>query len=45
MMTKGIIVVAAFAFAVAFVILNAKVAQSDNDRASNPTIRTLALQY
>ena len=45
MMTKGIIVVAAFAFALAFGILNAKVAQSDNDRASNPTIRTLALQY
>ena len=45
MMTKSIIIVAAFAFAVAFGILNAKVAQSDNDRASNPTIRTLALQY
>ena len=45
MMTKSIIVVAAFAFAVAFGILNAKVAQSDNDRASSPTIRTLALQY
>jgi hypothetical protein len=43
MMTKSIIVVAAFAFAVAFAILNAKVAQSD--RASNPTIRTLALKY
>jgi hypothetical protein len=45
MMTKSIIVVGGFAFAVAFGILNAKVAQSDNDRASNPTIRTLALQY
>ena len=45
MMTKSIIVVAAFAFAVAFSMLNAKVAQSDNDRARNPTIRTLALQY
>ena len=41
MMTKGIIVVVAFAFA----ILNAKVAQSDDDRASSPTIRTLAVQY
>jgi hypothetical protein len=45
MMTKGMIVVAAFAFAVAFATLNAKVAQSDNDRASSPTIRTMALQY
>ena len=45
MMTRSIIVVAAFAFTVAFAILNAKVAQSDNDRASNPTIRTMALQY
>ncbi len=45
MMTKGIVVVAAFAFALAFGILNARVAQSDNDRASSPTIRTMALQY
>ena len=45
MMTKSIIVAAAFVFAVAFGILNAQVAQSDNDRASNPTIRTMALQY
>jgi len=45
MMAKGIIVVAAFAFAVAFATLNAKVAQSDNDRASSPTMRTLALHY
>ena len=45
MMTKAIILIAAFAFAVAFGILNARVAQSDNDRASGPTIRTLALQY
>src|SRR5262249_28701298 len=26
-------------------ILNAKVAQSDNDRASSPTMRTVALHY
>ena len=45
MMTKGIITVAAFVFAIAFGILNAKVAQSDNDRASHPTIRTLPLPY
>jgi hypothetical protein len=45
MMTKGIIVVAALVFAVAFGILNAKVAQSGNDRASHPTITTLPLQY
>jgi hypothetical protein len=45
MMTKGIIVVAAFAFALTFGILSAQVAQSDNDRASSPTIRTMALQY
>jgi hypothetical protein len=45
MMTKSIMIVAAFVLAVAFGILNAKVAQSDNDRASSPTIRTLALQY
>ena len=45
MTTKGIITVAAFVFAIAFGILNAKVAQSDNDRASNPTIRTLLLLY
>jgi hypothetical protein len=44
MMTKGIIVAAAFVFALAFGVLNAKVAQSDNDRASNPTVRT-SLQY
>ena len=44
-MTRSIIVVAAFAFTVAFAILNAKVAQSDNDRASGPTIGTLALHY
>jgi len=44
MMTRSTIVVAAFAFTVAFGI-NAKVAQSDNDRASGPTIRTLAVQY
>jgi hypothetical protein len=45
MMTRSIVAVAAFVFAVAFGILNAKVAQSDNDRASGPTIRTLAVQY
>ena len=44
-MTKGIIIVAAFAFALTFGILTAKVAQSDNDKASNPTMRTLAVQY
>jgi len=43
MMTKGIIAVAAaFMFALTVGILTA---QSSNDRASNPTIRTLALQY
>jgi hypothetical protein len=45
MMSKSLMVVAALAFAVAFGVLNAKVAQSDNDRAGSPTIRTLALQY
>jgi hypothetical protein len=45
MRTKSIIVVAAFVFAVAFGILKAKVAQSDNDRASSPTIRTMSLLY
>ena len=44
-MTKAMIVVAAVAFALTFGILNAQVAQSDNDRASSPTIRTMALQY
>ena len=46
MMTKGIIAVAAaFMFALTVGILTAKMAESGNDRASNPTIRTLALQY
>ena len=46
MMTKGIIaVVAAFLFALTVGILTANLAQSGNDRASGPTIRTLALQY
>ena len=46
MTSKGIIVaVAAFMFALTLGMLTAKVAQSDNDRASNPTIRTMALQY
>jgi hypothetical protein len=43
MMTKGIIAVAAaFLFALTVGILTA---ESGNDKASNPTIRTLALQY
>jgi hypothetical protein len=45
MMTKGIIAAVAFMFALTFGMLTAKVAQSDNDRASNPTIRTMVLQY
>jgi hypothetical protein len=45
MMTKAMIVVAAFAFALTFGIFSAQIAQSDNDRASSPTIRTMALQY
>ena len=45
MMTKSMFFIASFVFAVAFGILNAKVAQSDNDRASHPTIRTLPVQY
>jgi hypothetical protein len=46
MMTKGMIAaVAACMFALTFGMLTAKVAQSDDDRASNPTIRTLTLQY
>jgi hypothetical protein len=45
MMTKGIIV-ARRRIHVRFDVWHAaKVAQSDNDRASNPTIRTMALQY
>ena len=43
MMTKNIIIVAAmFLFALTVGILTA---ESVNDRASNPTIPTLALQY
>jgi hypothetical protein len=45
MTTKGIIAVAAaflFAFALTVGILTA---ESGNDRASNPTIQTLPLQY
>ena len=43
MMTKGIIaVVAAFLFALTVGMLTA---ESGNDKASNPTIHTLALQY
>ena len=43
MMTKGIIIVAAaFVFALTVGMLTA---ESGNDRASSPTIRTLVLQY
>jgi hypothetical protein len=43
MMTRGIIIAAtAFMFALTVGILTA---ETSNDRASNPTIRTLALQY
>jgi hypothetical protein len=43
MMIKGIIITAAaFMFALTVGILTA---ETSNDRASNPTIRTLALQY
>jgi hypothetical protein len=43
MMTKGIIAVAAaFLFALTVGILTA---DGGNDRASNPTVRTLPLQY
>ena len=46
MMTKGIIVAAtAFMFALTVGILTANLAESGNDRASSPTIGTLALQY
>jgi hypothetical protein len=45
MMTKGIIVVAVFAFAATFGILTAKIAESGNDKASSPTIHTLLMQY
>ena len=46
MMTKGIIVaVAAFMFALTVGILTANLAVSGNDKATGPTIRTLALQY
>ena len=45
-MTKSIIAVAAaFMFALTVGILTAKIAESGNDRASSPTIRTFALQY
>jgi hypothetical protein len=45
MMTNGIIVVVAFVFAMTLGLLTAKIAESGNDRASGPTISTLALQY
>jgi hypothetical protein len=45
-MTKGTIVAAAaFMFALTVGILAANLAESGNDRATSPTIRTLALQY
>ena len=40
MMIKGIIAVAVFALTVGILT-----AESGNDRASNPTIRTFALEY
>jgi hypothetical protein len=40
-----IIVVAMFMFALTVGILSANLAESGNDRASGPTIGTLALQY
>jgi hypothetical protein len=45
MMTKDLIVAVAITFAVTFAILTAKIAESGNDNASNPTISTLPLQY
>jgi hypothetical protein len=39
MMTRGVIIAAAFMFALTVGILTA---ETSNDRASNPTIRTLA---
>ena len=46
MMTKNIIgVAAAFLLALTVGMLTAKMAESGNDKASNPTIRTLPLQY
>ena len=46
MITRAIIAVAAaFLFALTVGILTANLAESGNDRASGPTIGTLALQY
>jgi hypothetical protein len=46
MMTRATIAVAAaFLFALTVGILTANLAESGNDRASAPTISTLALQY
>jgi hypothetical protein len=46
MMTKGIMAAAAaFMFALTVGILTANLAESGNDKASAPTVRTLALQY
>jgi hypothetical protein len=46
MITRVVIAVAAtFLFALTVGILTANLAESGNDRASGPTIGTLALQY
>jgi hypothetical protein len=46
MITRAIIAVAAaFLFALTVGILTANLAESGNDRATGPTIGTLALQY
>jgi hypothetical protein len=45
MLSKDIIVAVAITFAVTFAILTAKIAESGNEKASNPTITTLPLQY
>jgi hypothetical protein len=46
MTTRSIIITAAaFMFALTVGILTANLAESGNDRASGPAIRTLALQY
>jgi hypothetical protein len=46
MITRAIVAItAAFLFALTVGILTANLAESGNDRASGPTIRTLALQY
>jgi hypothetical protein len=46
MITRAVIAVAAaFLFALTVGILTANLAESGNDRASDPTIGTLTLQY